>query len=79
MSIDVLGDRRNSGYCLRCGTLLMITPWNEYQCCVACTEIIETVAKRELTKKPKKDGGGRMVILKPSIFRQLRPLKEDYE
>ncbi len=79
MSIDVLGDRRNTGYCLKCGTLLMVTPWNEYQCCSPCTEIIETVARRELTRKPKKTGGGRMVILKPSIMRQLRPMSEGHE
>lgn len=78
MSIDVLGDRRNTGYCLRCGTYLMIIPWNEYQCCPPCTDIMEVVSRRELTrKKTKKDGGGRMVILKPSIMRQLRPMPEE--
>ena len=79
MTIDVLGDRRNTGYCLNCGTFLLIKPWNEYQCCPACTDIMETVSRRELNrKKTKKDGGGRMVILKPFIRTQLRPMpKED--
>ncbi len=78
MSIDVLGDRRNTGYCLMCGTLLMIEPWNEYQCCPKCTEIIETVVKSTIAKKDPVPLGGKSILNK-SIMRQLRPLNEEHE
>lgn len=37
--ILTMGDRRNSGFCLMCGTNL-IQPWNDYQCCTKCTQTI---------------------------------------
>lgn len=58
-AIITLGDRRNSGFCLMCGTDL-ITPWNEFQCCHKCTKYIEEcqVAAIEKAKVPNrvKDG-----------------------
>ena len=77
MSIEVLGDRRNSGYCLNCGVLLSITPWNEYQCCPGCTEMIESVQKSTMAKKRGGSLGGK-VILSKNIMRQLRPLDEEH-
>ena len=49
MTIETLGDRRNSGFCLMCGTDL-ITPWNNFQCCVKCTEYIEECQKAAIEK-----------------------------
>ena len=38
--IHVIGDRRNSGFCLMCGGIL-IEPINSIQCCSECTKKIQ--------------------------------------
>ena len=37
--IEIIGDRKNSGFCIRCGTDLLI-PWNDFQCCDECTRFL---------------------------------------
>jgi len=71
-----LGDRRNSGFCLKCGTLLIV-PFNDYQCCSECTEFIEHCLKKlEYKQKVSKDGkvGGMAVADKRNILRQAAPM-----
>jgi len=65
MTIETLGDRRNSGFCLMCGTDLIV-PWNSFQCCAKCTEYIEKcqVAAIEKAKTPNRVKKG--TILKRS-------------
>ena len=54
-----MGDRRNSGFCLMCGTNL-IQPWNDYQCCSDCTRTItENLQAFERKRKRQKSVGMR--------------------
>ena len=73
--IVTLGDRRNSGFCLKCGATL-IQPWNDYQCCAECTEYIEKcLYQLELKNKQKKGKvGGMKVVDRRNILRQVRPI-----
>jgi hypothetical protein len=55
--IDLPGDRLNSGFCLNCGAILML-PYNDLQCCEACTEAVmkakyETEKRKQKGKKAK--------------------------
>lgn len=69
-----LGDRRNSGFCLKCGSLL-IHPYNDYQCCVECTAFIEDCLKRLAYKQSKNEKvGGMGVVNKANVARQVVPL-----
>lgn len=71
-----LGDRRNSGFCLMCGTSLIV-PWNDFQCCASCTKKLEAIsekAKRDTTDRSRHMGG--CVIQKSNILRQVAPLKK---
>lgn len=69
-----LGDRRNSGFCLKCGTDLIVV--NDYQCCSECTEFIEQcLAKlKHKNKVMKGKVGGMGVIDKRSVLRQAVPI-----
>ncbi len=68
-----LGDRRNSGFCLACGTTL-IQPWNDYQCCSNCTRSIqESLHQFELKRRKQKSVGSRMVKSE-QILRQITPV-----
>jgi len=73
--IVTLGDRRNSGFCLMCGTDL-IRPWNDYQCCSECTKKIEwAIAETERKNRAKKGKvGGQMVVDRRRILRQVAPI-----
>ena len=73
MAIDLLGDRLNSGFCLKCGTLL-IQPWNDYQTCSACTADIERAlnAFHHKRKLHKKVGSGR--VHRAVIQKQMMPI-----
>ena len=71
-----LGDRRNSGFCLKCGTLL-VHPYNDYQMCVACTEFIEHCLKKLEHKRKIAKGkkiGGMAVLDKRNVLRQAAPM-----
>jgi len=50
MSIITLGSRIHSGFCLKCGVLLM-HPYNDYQMCPECTEWIGYILKKFEKKK----------------------------
>ena len=70
-----LGDRRNSGFCLKCGTTLIEV--NDYQCCSECTEFIEkSLVALEHKQKRSKDGkvGGMQVLDKRNVLRQVVPM-----
>ena len=71
-----LGDRRNSGFCLKCGTDLMVV--NDYQCCSECTKFIEQcLAKLEHKNKVMKGKvGGMFVVDKRRVLRQAVPIGE---
>lgn len=74
--IVTLGDRRNSGFCLKCGALL-IQPYNDYQCCSKCTAYIQDCIKQLNIKKAKaKDGkvGGMRLIDNRNILKQVSPI-----
>jgi hypothetical protein len=70
-----LGDRRNSGFCLMCGTNL-IEPWNDYQCCTKCTGVIKGNLAALKTKQMGGVKTGSFVITKDKIARQVAPLGE---
>jgi len=73
--IVTLGDRRGSGFCLKCGTEL-IHPINDYQCCSECTEYIEHCLKELEYKSKRMKGkvGGMRVVDRRNIMRQVVPL-----
>jgi len=69
--IHVIGDRRSTGFCIKCGTDLMI-PWNDYQCCPECTEELEyhkKVAEQRKGKAP-----GKKIMPSRNIMRQYKRL-----
>jgi len=70
-----LGDRRGSGFCLKCGTDLIV-PWNDYQCCAECTKYIEHCLLELKYKNQRKKGkvGGMRAVDRRNIMRQVRPL-----
>ncbi len=70
------GDRRHSGFCLQCGTLL-VHPFNDYQCCTECTNYIEhCLVELERKRGRAKDGkiGGMQVLDKRNVLRQVVPM-----
>jgi hypothetical protein len=75
------GDRKNSGKCLMCGTILL-EPVNDYQCCTVCTEKIQKALyefekkQRKYTRRGKKmpKTSGRRVVSKCHIMRQAVPI-----
>ena len=75
------GDRKHSGFCLGCGTLLMY-PFNDFQCCPPCTESIrkaqvETMHRtKKYTKKGKRMPKTRasVVVHKGNVLRQVEPM-----
>jgi len=69
MTIDVLGDRRNSGFCLKCGAFVMAE--NEMQMCAGCQELVKTISRKASKDKPKKTKEARLVIHKGDIFRRV--------
>ena len=76
MTIETLGDRRNSGFCLMCGADL-ITPWNEFQCCAKCTKYINEcqVAAIEKAKTPNRAKKA-VVIMSNDMDRPYRVAKK---
>jgi len=71
--IEVIGDRRNTGFCLMCGTTLMI-PWNDYQCCDNCTRRIVNCRKTVENRKGKVRKVRRDVVHKMKIAKQRKPI-----
>jgi len=71
--IDLLGDRLNSGFCLKCGSLLIL-PMNDYQTCSGCTADIERAlaAFRHKRKHNKRVGSAR--THRAFINRQMMPI-----
>lgn len=76
MTIETLGDRRNSGFCLECGADL-ITPWNHFQCCSKCTAYIEEcqVAAIEKAKTPNRVKKG-VIISRRNIARPYKVVEK---
>ena len=71
--IEIIGDRKNSGFCIRCGKDLLI-PWNDYQCCDECTRFLVkhkklAEGKREKSRKVRKN-----VLSSRNIYRQRGPI-----
>jgi predicted amidophosphoribosyltransferase len=65
------GDRRNTGFCLMCGTDLIV-PWNDYQCCSGCTDKLEYHKKfAEMNKSKKRN---RTILKSKEIMRQIKPI-----
>lgn len=73
MSIHVVGDRRNTGFCMMCGTDLMI-PWNDYQCCSKCTEKLSYIKKITEVRKDKIRKVGKNILKSNTIMRQRKPI-----
>jgi len=73
MAIDLLGDRLNSGFCLKCGSFLML-PMNDYQCCSGCTaDIVRALAAFNYKRKMNaKVGSGR--VHRAMINKQAMPI-----
>lgn len=80
MTIINLGSRLHSGFCVKCGTLLM-HPYNDYQMCQECTawiehQLKEFEKKRAAANKKKKsmrtDKSG--VVASREIMRQVAPI-----
>ncbi len=69
-----LGDRRHSGFCVAgCGALLM-EPFNDYQCCLGCTEEVERNLAAYRVKRQKNKKVGRIVVQSHQILRQVVPM-----
>ena len=70
--IHVIGDRRSTGYCIKCGTDLIV-PWNDYQCCAECTKEIEYHKKTAEMNRGKKTSN-KKVLMSGFVMRQARRL-----
>ncbi len=68
-----LGDRRNSGFCLMCGTSL-IEPWNDYQCCTKCTARIQESLQIFAIKRKNRKSVGSFQKKSTQILRQVEPM-----
>jgi hypothetical protein len=71
--IEVIGDRRNTGFCLMCGTDLMI-PWNDYQCCGECTKRIVSCRKKVESREGKVNKVRRDIVHKLKIAKQRKTI-----
>jgi len=71
--IELLGDRRNSGFCTMCGTDLLL-PWNDYQCCSKCTGYIEHCKGVTSQKKGKSRRVNKTILTRKNIMRQIKPI-----
>jgi hypothetical protein len=65
------GDRLSTGFCLMCGTDLIV-PWNDYQCCSKCTDKLEYHKKVAQISKPRKRKG--RILKSKDVMRQVRPI-----
>jgi len=68
MALFVVGDRRNTGFCIKCGTELII-PWNDFQCCPKCTEELTYHVKVAKKKKGKNRRVKKDVLISNTIMR----------
>ena len=73
MTMIDLGDRLNSGFCLKCGTLLMF-PINDYQCCSSCTGDIEKALAAFERKRKQNKHVGSMRTHRAFINKQIAPI-----
>lgn len=71
--IHVVGDRRNTGFCIKCGTELMV-PWNDYQCCAKCTELLDSVVRVTKNRQGKVKKVRKQTLNKYAIMRQRKPI-----
>ena len=67
------GERIHSGFCLMCGTDLII-PWNDYQCCTECTNKLEYHKKTAQMNKGKHRKKKRNILMSDKVMRQVRPI-----
>ncbi len=68
-----MGDRLNSGFCLKCGAFLLL-PWNDYQCCSGCTKAIEQALAAFNHKRRANRKVGSMRVHRAAINRQAVPI-----
>lgn len=73
MSIHVIGDRRNTGFCIKCGKDLQI-PWNDFQCCTKCTKKLEHLIGVTKKRKEKVTKVGKKVVNSRTVMRQRKPI-----
>jgi len=73
MSIHVVGDRRNTGFCMMCGADLLL-PWNDYQCCPKCTEKLAYIKKVTEQRKGKVRKVKKNVLKSNTVMRQRKPI-----
>ena len=74
MGLDVLGDRLNSGFCLKCGALLF-QPWNDYQCCSGCTnDILKALTAFEYKRKKRRYMDKVLLVHKKYVAKQIMPI-----
>ena len=73
MGIIRPGQRFGTGFCLMCGTDLII-PWNDYQCCTECTGKLEYHKKLAERNSGKKNKGKKHVMMSKDVMRQVRPI-----
>jgi hypothetical protein len=71
--IELLGDRRNTGFCLMCGTDLIL-PWNDYQCCTKCTERLVGCRKTVENRKTKRTNVKKTIVHRGLIAKQRKPI-----
>ena len=69
--IELLGNRLNSGFCLMCGTDLII-PWNDYQCCAEHTAFIEQ--SQNIIRMSKDYRRHKRSISSRDVMRQIKPI-----
>ena len=67
------GQRVGTGFCLMCGTDLIV-PWNDYHCCTECTGKHEYHKKLAQRNSGKKNKGKKQAMTSDKIMRQIRPL-----
>ena len=73
MTIHVVGDRRNTGFCIKCGSDLQI-PWNDFQCCTKCTKKLEYLVKVTKDRKETVKKVGKKVLNRHAVMRQRKPI-----
>jgi len=71
--VDLLGDRLNSGFCLKCGTYLML-PWNDYQTCSICTADIKRALAAFAYKRKRNPKVGSSKVHRAMINKQILPI-----
>lgn len=67
------GDRLNSGFCLKCGSVLIL-PWNDYQLCSECTKFVRKALYEFEKKRRKVKKMGAIKVRNNQIGKQISPI-----